>query len=445
MATNFKHLEFLPLDEKNLIINDNPESNLQSKTCLYLGFNAVNSIERLLNINNINNNSTNEELSYLNLSYYLESFLVTLLNTNTISNITNTELSPHYLKRQKNISSNRILPNFSYCQNLTFTKFKTWAGLYGTLSYFINLREEYEEYYTPSQITYYACKSLFQYSKEVVYNSSLTKNLNNDLLVNFYETADFLLDQSNLESDKQIYNLSINVILSHPLLRQIYSELNFYEKWIPKIIQWEQTLNSPLFIIENPDTNIQKGINTLLQCLNLLREEGFEVSNIKNLSSSFIHQTYTPNISRIIQGLSTIRNQSTYIKLDTKDLQVTDVLAIEFLESVSKFRQPYDFNNACNLIQECVCPPAGYSLLLLSLSATLINRAYILSYENINNLEEFTGSPIYSRIAKLIGLAGILLLKTNNRSIQITGENLLKTFKLYIQNIDTNNLLDNYK
>ena len=30
MATNFKHLEFLPLDEENLIVNDNPESNLKS-------------------------------------------------------------------------------------------------------------------------------------------------------------------------------------------------------------------------------------------------------------------------------------------------------------------------------------------------------------------------------------------------------------------------------
>lgn len=447
MATNFKHLETLPLDEDNLIINDNPESNLQSKACLNLGFNALNSIERLFNIVNINNNSSSQEPSFLNLSYGLESLLATVLNLNSVSNITNTQLSPHYLKRQTNINANKILPSFGYCQNLTFTRFKTWGGLYGSLPYYINLLEEYEEYYTPSEITYYAAKSLFQYSKQVIFSSSISSKLNNDLLISFYDQAVNILDDESLEADKQIYNLSINVILSHPLIRELFTELNFYEEWLIKIIEWKQKgtrNNENISIEDNPSTNQQRAINTLLKCNYIIQELGFDNNIINNLSASFIRQSHSSNFNELISKLSEQRKECTYIKITNETpSDLSEILIIEFLDKISKFRNPFDFKDACNLIQETLCPPGGYTLLLLTLSACLINRAYILSYNNINNTEDLR-SNTYKRIIKLLGLASILLIKTNNTTIQIVGENILKTFEIYIDNIDSNNLLDNY-
>lgn len=449
MASQFKHLEFLPLDEENLIVNDNPESNLQSKACLNLGFNALNFISRLININTINNTSITEETTFLNLSYNLESLLNTTLNINSISNITNNELSKHYLKRQLNISSNKILPSFSYCQNLTFTRFKTWAGFYGTLAYYINLLEEYNEYYTPSQITYFSAKILFQYSIQVLYNSTLNTNANNNALIDFYNNALELLDNESVESDKNIYDLSINIILNNVLIRELYNELNFYEEWLKKILQWYQELNNNninALIKDNPSSNKDRAVNTLLKCINILKEEGFDSNNIENFASGFIHQDYANNLNNLLFKLNTERSQITYIKIDNQiTTDIEELLIIEFIDNISKFRKPYDFKNACNLIQEFYCPPGGYSLLLISLASCLINRAYILSYQNINSKENLNISDIYKRILKLIGMAGILLIKSNNSTAQITGTNILKTFELYIEEIDPTNLLDNYK
>jgi hypothetical protein len=448
MASNFKHLEYLPLDEENLIVNDNPESNLQGKACLNLGFNATNSINRLINIAEVNKASSSDDINFLNLSYNLESYLCTLLNINSISNIDNTELSKHYLKRQSNINSNKILPSFSYCQNLIFTRFKTWGGFYGTLSYYINLLEQYEEYQTPSQIIHSSSKSLFEYSKQVLFNSSINNNINNDLLITFYSNAIELLDNESIESDKNIYNLSINIILTLPLIRELYSELNFYEAWLKQIIEWELSLKSNNIIysiVDNPSTNKERAINTLVSCIKILQKEGFDFNNLKNLSSQFIHQTYPNNLSNLISRLSIERLNITYVKLDN-DLSTTieDELIISFMDNVSKFRNSYDFNKACNIIQEFYCPPGGYALFLITLASCLFNRAYIISYQNINSTEELNISNNYKRILKLIGLASILLIKSNITTAQTLGINTLKTFELYLEDIDPNNLLDNY-
>jgi hypothetical protein len=451
MATKFKHLEFLPLDEENLVVNDNPESNLQGKSCLNLGFNALNSLNRLININNINNTSTTNQINFLNLSYNLESLLGTILNINSIANISNTELSNHYLKRQNNITNNKILPSFSYCQNLTFTRFKTWAGFYGTLSYYINLLEEYNEYSTPSQIAYFSIKSLFEYSIQVLYNANLNSssaNRNNNLLIEFYRNSIELFDKDSLESDKDIYNLSINIILNNPLTRELYNELTFYEDWLKKIINWKTQLDisNTYTIKNNPESNKERAINTLLQCINIMQEEGFDTNNIKNLSAGFIHQNYPNNLNDLHAKLTNERNNITYIKIDGQLINNTEeLLIVEFIDNISKFRKPYDFKNACNFIQEFYCPPGGYSLLTIALATCLINRAYIISYENINNNEDLSISNNYKRIIKLLGLASILLIKSNNSTAQIIGENILKTFEIYIEDIDPTNLLDNYK
>ena len=136
------------------------------------------------------------------------------------------DLTNHYKKRQINVSSNKILPNFAYCQNLIFTSFKTWGGFYGTLSYYINLLEDYEEYLTPSEVIYYSTNKLLEYSRSVSYNAYLTKSdINYSLLSNFYLEAEALINQDTLESDKQIYNLSINLLLASPLVKEIFNEL----------------------------------------------------------------------------------------------------------------------------------------------------------------------------------------------------------------------------
>ena len=448
MATNFKHLEFLPLDEENLIVNDNPESNLKSKSCLNLGFIALNSLSRQINIATINRLSSNNDNNFLDLTYILESLLITSLNINSITTPDSTDLTNHYKKRQTNVSSNKILPNFAYCQNLVFTNFKTWGGFYGTLSYYINLLEDYEEYLTPSEVIYYSTNKLLEYSRSVSYNAYLTKSdINYSLLSNFYLEAEALINQDTLESDKQIYNLSINLLLASPLVKEIFNELIFYEKWLVKVLEWKATLNKnnvKYTIINNPSTNLQKAVNSLLRIVNIIQEEGFGSKDLINLSASFIRQNYPKNLETLINKLNIERVEATYIKLNEEAKTTEEILITEYLDRISKFRTAYDFNKASNIIQETFTPPGGYALFLITLANTLFNRAYILAYTNIKNKEELITNTIYKRIVKLIGYACILLIKTNLPHAEIIALNTLKSFKIYLTDINPDNLLDIY-
>ena len=448
MATNFKHLEFLPLDEENLIVNDNPESNLKGKSCLNLGFIALNSLSRQINIATINKLSSNNDNNFLDLTYILESLLITSLNINSITTPDSTDLTNHYKKRQTNVNSNKILPNFSYCQNLVFTSFKTWGGFYGTLSYYINLLEDYEEYLTPSEVIYYSTNKLLEYSRTVSYNAYLTKSdINYSLLSNFYLEAEAVINQDTLESDKQIYNLSINLLLASPLVKEIFNELIFYEKWLVKVLEWKATLNKnnvKYTIINNPSTNLQKAVNSLLKIVNIIQEEGFGSKDLINLSAPFIRQNYPKNLETLINKLNIERVEATYIKLNEEAKTTEEILITEYLDRISKFRTAYDFNKASNIIQETFAPPGGYALFLITLANTLFNRAYILAYTNIKNKEELITNIIYKRIVKLIGYACILLIKTNLPHAEIIALNTLKSFKIYLTDINPDNLLDIY-
>lgn len=448
MASNFKHLEFLPLDEENLIVNDNPESNLRSKSCLNLGFIALNSLTRQKNIATINKASSRNTNTFLDLSYILESVLISSLNINSISNPNATQLTNHYKKRQINISSNKILPNFGYCQNLTFTEFKTWGGFYGTLPYYINLLEDYEEYLTPSEVVYLSSNKLLEYSRTISYNAYLNKkDINYNLLNNFYLETETLLNNENILADKDIYNLSINIILASPIVKEIFTELTFYENWLTKVLDWYTTSkrnNIKLEINSNPSTNVQKAINTLIKIVKIINEEGFGVGEFKNLAAFFIRQNYPNNLQSLITKLNKERLEITYIKLDEAVLTQEELLIIELINNISKFRNPYDFNKANNLIQETFAPPGGYALFLITLANTLFNRAYILSYQNISKQTELITDDTYKRIIKLIGYACILLIKTGLPHAEIIALNTLKSFKIYLTNIDPNNLLDIY-
>lgn len=448
MASNFKHLELLPLDEENLIVNDNPESNLKSKACLNLGFVGLNTISRFINILKINKLSAPNNNTFLDLTYILEGVLINTLTINSISNPSNTELTAHYKKRQLNINSNKILPSFSYCQNLTFTGFKPWGGFYGTLNYYNNLLEDYEEYQTPSQIINLATQQLFKYSASVSYNAFLNKgDINYQLLSNFYTEAQNLLNNDSIESDKNIYNLSINILLTCPLIKEIYNELTFYQQWLPKIYEWYTKLNRRniiLQIVDNPGTSEERANNTLLRIINILNEEGFITSDNLNMNATFIRQAHTPNLNRVINKISLERINVTYVKLDNNAKTEGELFVIEFIDNISKFRQEYDFNKACNIIQETFAPPGGYALFLVTLASTLLNRAYILSYQNINNNSELLVDNTYKRIVKLIGYACILLIKSNLPHAELISINILKSFKIFLTEIDPNNFLDIY-
>ena len=444
MASEFKHLEYLPLDEDNLVVNDDPESNLRSKSCINLGFIGLNTITRFKKIGAINAQYI-QGIDFLDVSYALESALMTLLTLDTISNPQHTEVTEHYSKRNVSISANKILPSFGYCQNLTFTGFKPWGGLYGTVAYYINLLEDYEEYYTPSEIAYFSINSLIDYSRSVSYNAYIN-NANTDYLLmsEFYERAKTIIDDESLEADKKIYDLSKNIILTSPLIQESYAELRFLIEWIPKVFDWYLANLSKynLQVKEAPTTNEQRAINTLFKVIIATYENGFSKQFSSNMPAKFIKQSLPSNTYNLLEAVGNIRSTITYVIENESIKSEAELLTIELMENLSKFRQPSDYFKASNTILETFAPPGGYDLFLVALATQLVNRAYILSYKNINSAENIFLSDVYKRVNKLIGYAGILLIKTSLPHAQTFGINLLKTFKIFLTDIDPNNLLD---
>jgi len=445
MASEFKHLEYIPLDEDNLVVNEDPESNLRSKSCINLGFVGLNTIGRLRNISSINSAQQQGSSTFLDLTYSLESVLINLLTLESISNPQHTDVTEHYTRRQTAISANKILPSFGYCQNLTFTGFKPWAGFYSSLSYYINLLEDYEEYYTPSEVVYYASKSLLNYSKGVAYNAYINQATVDFLLLSeFYDAASALIDDDTFVADKKIYDLSKNIILSSPLIREVYSELKFYTEWIVKVLDWIRNIEQQSIdteIKENASTNSERAKNTLLKVVNALYENGFNRTFEKNIAAKYIKQTIPSNMYGLLQELSRIRVQSNYVP-EENPTTLAEELVIELYENTSQFRNIYDYNKSSNIILEGFAPPAGYALFLIMVAATCVNRAYILAYKNIRSTENIFLTDTYTRIIKLLGYAGILLIKSSLPHVQLLGVNILRTYRIYLTDIDPNNLLD---
>jgi len=446
MATsNFKHLEYLPLDEDNLVLSGDPESNIKSKSCINLGFIALNSISRLQSIIGINNASATTYDSFLDFTYSIESALATILSLNSISNPQNTEVTEHYKKYQIAISAGKILPSFTYCQNLIYSGFKTWAGLYGTTSYYINLREAYEEYLSVSEVAYWSTIELFKYAQTVTYNGYLSTRDRN-YLVSSNLLVDLLtaIEDDSTESDRNIYNFSKFLITGIPIIAEIYSELRFYREWLVEVLQFMST--DKIRLINQPKNNSEAALNTLTRVVQELRELGINSDNLERIDSKFIRQTVSYNIFEMCQRLIQVRKESTFIEIAEQQVGITkqELLVNRFHQVISINRVSVDYILAGNLILTSFAPPGGYAFTLLGLATILLNRAYIVSYRNVKSNEKLANSPNYRRSIKLIGYAGILLVKTGLPHLQSFGINLLKTYRINITNIDPNNLLDIY-
>lgn len=441
--SNIKHLEFLPLDEDNLIINDSPTSNVRSKACMNLGFEVLNTNERFINIANINNKSIANSNSFMQLAYSLETMLINCVSLSSISNPGNTDTTEHYKKRLEVISNAKILPSFSYCQNLLFTNFKIWVNYYGTLGYYISLLEEYDEYLTPSEIIYKSVLSLCDYNNSLAYNKFLITGNNSFLICQeLYSKYKELINKEDYISDKELYNLSKDFIQSIPLIQDIYGDLIFYEQWLPKVFNWYSNLKDTTINEEALD-NKTLAKNTLVKIVKSFLSNGLTSKNINGVSSRFIKQSINNNIFERFEELINIRLQSKYTeKIDYAPSNEEELLVIELFNRIPSIQKTYRYLDARNFILEVFAAPGGYSLLLISLAATLFNRAYILSYEKRLFTEDIQTSKTYKRVLKLVGYGAILLIKTSLPSAQLFGSNILKAFNLYIQDINPTNLLD---
>lgn len=444
---DFKHLEILPLDEDNLVLSEDTEGNVRSKACLNLSFCISNSLSKLARIIRIAENGVNpQDNSFVDVSYILEVFLASILNVNTISDPAQVDIYEHYRRRQTQVSASKILPSFKYCQDITYAGFKVWGTHYGTLGYYNFLNEDYEEYLSPSELVYYSTLRLIALSRETAYTSLLSLNSPDyRLLVDLYTTYESLIQSNNPDADIDIYNIQKEVITGIPVLADMIASLRFYQDWVPDVFEWyiEQVSNGVnVTLIGKPSTNQERARNTLIRVVQSLLTQGLDEFAFTNLYQSYIRQNIHANLYEALDQITTIRKQSTYLEVNTATQSVEEDLVQRFHGGISLIATNLNFRTGSNLILSAFCPPGGYTLLQVSIAATLINRAYILAYRASTTREEVQGTNTYKRIIKLLGLAGLTLIKTNKPHLQATGVNLMKTFNINLTNIQPNNLLD---
>ena len=443
----FKHLESIPLDEDNLVMGENPETNIKSKSCLNLGFVTLNSLNRYRNLIEVNKEAlVNADLTtFPSLVKLLEQFLVTSSNVSVIADLENTQITEHYRRRNITVSNLKILPDINYCQNLMYSKFKPWSSIYGSLAYYNILSEDFEEYYTPSEVIYYSAKEAIDYSrKECIKSLATTRDNNYRLLAAQYVDLYKTLDEDSESADDRLYSFSNTVITRTPLLALVYRDLEFYSKWIPKVFTWLESarVNGKFIKIENPSFNRERAQNTLVDIVNILLDNVLDQDNFSNLGSKFIRQTIDANLFNILDEIVRIRRISTYIKIDQVEYTLEEELVNEFFEVIDVNISYSKHREGSYLILNSLMPPGGYAMLLNLLGCVLLNRAYILAYREINNSNSIVNTSVYPRILRLIGLASICFTKTNLSHVISNGLNLMSTFKLNITNIEINNLLD---
>lgn len=445
---DFKHLEILPLDEENLILSSDTEGNVKSKACLNLSFNISLSLSRLRKIikTNINAISRRDINNFTDVAYILEGFLCSILNTNTITDPAQLGIFEHYKRRLSQVSSSKILPSFKYCQDLTYSGFKAWSTHYGTLGYYNLLNEDYEEYFSPSEIVYYSTLRLIALSKEVTYSDFLTINtVDYKLLLDIYNNFEGLIQNPSDDVDVDIYNIQKNVIVGIPIITDVVTSLRFYQDWLPEVFIWYiQRLSTAVApnIIEKPSTNKERATNTLIKVAKIILKEGLDEDAFVNLYQSFIRQNIHANLYEVLDKVTTVRKQSTYLEINEVTQSEEEELVQRFHDNISLVATNLNYRAGSNLILSTFCPPGGYTLLQVAIAATLINRAYILSYKNSRDTNPIQGNGVYKRVIKLLGLAGLTLIKTNKPHLQALGVNLMKTFNINLTNIQPNNLLD---
>jgi hypothetical protein len=172
-------------------------------------------------------------------------------------------------------------------------------------------------------------------------------------------------------------------------------------------------------------------------------ENGYAVSSFQGLISKFIKQTIDTNILKVLEDIYILRKNSDYVVIENVEVtSIEEELLTELLNNISAVKEPYNYFNARNVLLESLCPPSGYSLLLIMLASNLLNRAYIVSYNNRFTNTNIFETDSYKRVLSLLGYCGILLIKTSLPHVQSLGINILKTFRIYITDIDPTNLLD---
>jgi hypothetical protein len=405
-------MEFKQLNSDKLPINISTDFNsIDYKNQLNLVFNTtqvLNNIEDYLGLLSKKVNQSPNTVKTLNLT--LESYLYVLLTTSTISNSDSSKLSSFYSRKKKIDLDYFQSIDSVYLENLNYTNYRVWGGNFGSLGYYLYLAKSTLHYSHPSNLVRLS-----------------TLGLINDLNLPDYQSKLIsLITSDRVESDYNLYSQSSSLLKELDFTKAI-NQLKFYESWLTELMIWYSSIsNSPIINPHMKNTSAYKAFALLVEMSQSLARLGLYLDSFISLPYKFLHQEIDLLVLEGIQTVNTLRKLKQFEV--TTDLTPEEILINKLF--ISGARNSSEFITAESYRLLSFNLVGGLNMWFTTLAAELINRAYILTYNQFSNsllypLEKSEDLINFmDRVYKLIFYAGYCLKKTNLNHLQIIGFNL---------------------
>lgn len=425
------HSEFVPrpnLKEKKI---DSKLKESHIEALLYNSYNCNKRISHL--IKDIKDGLSNTPLSLKYLSGLIESIILKLLTTSTISNTKATELTNHY-KRYEKKKLRQDVP-YDLCKRITYGYSYVWAGLYGTPLYYNYLFKNVEHYQTPASLAHKIYSYFFRKLRQNTINNILFPDLN-ILIDNLFLYG---INSDEESSDQLIYDFHKDYLYSFKNYPKLLKSIMLIVE-IEKILDLEYENNTKDKILtELYFYIINSGVEDLI-----------------NISNSIPHLEFSESIENAISNLSSILNIVSYKSNNSENLK-----EIFKKYNIDKFSVLSLFPNFSNSLLYTIPGPGGYNDLLLMLSLIILVKAFcmchvdnsgilgITSFKRLNKFDwlknntennPLIGSSfgdlskyitdknkvekVFYRSIKLIYFSGLLLRKMNIPEVNILGNNI---------------------
>lgn len=406
-------MEFKQLNLDQLPINPLEDTNsIEYKNQLNLAFNTTQALANIDDyLASLNRKIQERPNTVKTLNLVLESYLYLLLTTTTISNLDNSKLSSFYSKKKKVDLSYFQSINPTYLENLNYTNYRVWGANFGSLGYYLYLMQSNKHFAHPSKLVRMSVEELI---KRLEMPNFVTKVLS-------------LISSDKLVDDYNLYQTSSSLIKELELNKAI-NQLQFYEEWVQELLIWYSSISQSNIV--NPykeNTSAYKSFNLLIEMSQSLVRLGLYIESFKNLPYKFLHQEIDLVVLEGIQTIVTLRKQKQFEI--TTDLSNEEKLLSKLFINI-KVINTAEFITAESYRLLSLNLIGGLNMWLTTIAAELVNRAYILTFNQYSNsnlypIENNEGLiSLMDRVYKLIFYAGYCLKKTNLNHLQLIGSNL---------------------
>lgn len=400
---DIKRIDSLPIDP--LIINNAQDSLETLRTYqdqLNLVFEVDRAGTRYLDLQDFILRSIPSAKPIRLLGLVIESHIISLLTTNTIIDNRLRNLRPHYAMRLR-YGLSKDLPTPEYNRLLNLGRQRVWGAEYGTMAYSLHLTNTIEHYLNTSEIEDISSNYLATRSNVGTWAPVITSLIN-------------VRRSPRVQHHLSIYDIPIDLIKNLPDVRQVRTLLVNMRALMNTLLPWYED------DIRIDDTN-----RHLVDLARACHRYQLTVKDFISIENRFIHMEdcrialLYPHILRARRSIDSI--------VGTGVVQALNKLLIEGI------RPDLDDGLIDNLIASMLndlYPPGGYNLLLISVAATLLNRALsrlVSLGPSIDiELDERTSSlvtDLYDEVLGLLAMAGLTLYRSNIQEVEIMGLNLI--------------------